>query len=71
MVMVSNLSFGQESNEGWKEMMEKYKVSVESVLSKECPKDMGIEEFKVNLINGKNKLSVCAEVTGNLLTNET
>jgi hypothetical protein len=23
MVMVSNLSFGQESNEGWKEMMEK------------------------------------------------
>lgn len=57
MVLITNFSFGQTSSVNWVRMMENYKNSVTSVLSKECPKDMDIEKFRTSLILGENKLS--------------
>lgn len=57
MVLFTDLSFAQTSNENWVRMMEEYKSSVENVLSKECPKDMDLNKFKISLINGSVSLS--------------
>lgn len=56
-IMITSLSFGQTSFKDWSSMMKTYKSSVESVLSKECPKNMDIEKFRKSLILGENKLS--------------
>ncbi|WP_395043677.1 hypothetical protein [Flavobacterium sp.] len=53
----------QTSNQEWLDMMETYKSLVESEISKECPKEFDLQDFKKSLINGENKLSETAEKT--------
>lgn len=55
----------QTSSKDWLIMMESYKNSVTSVLSKECPRNMDIEKFRTSLILGESKLSSIglAEIT--------
>lgn len=58
-------STAQTSSKDWLKMIENYKSSVTSVLSKECPKGMDVEKFRTSLILGENKLSSSsiAEIT--------
>jgi hypothetical protein len=56
-LMFGNLSFGQTSIKEWKVMMEKHKESIESILTKECPKEVKLNKFKEQLLNGEAKLS--------------
>jgi hypothetical protein len=50
-------STAQTNSKDWLTMMESYKNSVTSVLSKECPRNMNIENFRTSLILGEIKLS--------------
>lgn len=50
-------SNAQTTSQVWLKMMENYKNSVTSILSKECPRDMEIEKFRTSLILGEKKLS--------------
>jgi len=54
---ISFYSTAQTSSKDWLKMIENYKSSVTSVLSKECPKGMDIEKFRTSLILGESKLS--------------
>lgn len=62
---ISFYSTAQTSSKDWLKMIENYKSSVTSVLSKECPKGMDVEKFRTSLILGENKLSSngIAEIT--------
>jgi len=57
LLIINLTSYSQTTKQEWSKMMESYKNSVESVLSKECPKNMELEKFRTSLILGENKLS--------------
>ena len=57
LLIINLTSYSQTTKQDWSKMMESYKNSVESILSKECPKNMELEKFRTSLILGENKLS--------------
>ena len=64
-VLFSFNSTAQTTSQDWLKIMESYKSSVSSILSKECPINMDVEKFRTSLILGENKLSSngLAEIT--------